>query len=1102
MASLISHASDSFKNWAQSTASGHWDRALPMFEGALSSYFEAQKGQSSSSAQDKLENTKEDIMRKQSELNSGSVDNSEMLDELSSIHAVLNKSNMILTSIDSNLEKFIKGFAGGSGGSGGSGGGSGGLVEKAEDMAEGALLGGGLKGLLGRVTGMVVGGLEGALAIALAPEVLIAAGVAATAYVGYKAYSGYQANSKFNEDEESVKSNYSGIYGEDFLKKAEANNEYNKAKNMSSGEDMQLDINTGKTPKANIDKKISDYYDHLKEELDKSASLTKSKLDILNSDLSKSIATNSNNYDDDDPTQITKKKSSEKEIQAQLLKEAELRAKIAETLDEQDKIETRKLNLLNEQAEKLALANGIISVNNTIVSGSDYKGIPGYSEGRHAELGTGGPGSDANRNPMGVIGGGGNPVQQTSPGGSRPHQSSSLGTGDPHQSSSSIVAKGALAKNQNEAYTALTDLGYDDKTARTMVANFSGESLENPADTHPDRSSSDPNQVAHGIASWDNVRSAHIKEQFGKSPEEMTIPEQMKAFDWETEKYTPEIYKKLHDPSISPEEKLGLLIHKVERPGDPEAAMRKRLAYYNGFNPSKPESQQAIGVGDSIGVGYNLTNNKNLGGADGTKTMMGDSMIAKQGAHSSEILENVKATLKADPDAFKGKNVNFSTGFTNDAPNAQSSVNPKEYQSALDAYKLIKDSGARDIVVSGMSQDDKFGPGREALARFGTETGATMAPNFKARADDPLQAHPGSDYYKGVSKMFKPEEGDPAPKSRQEVLDHLTEMKNRGLITSPQCVNLAMASVGLKYGDSKEGGHVGDWRKAGDITDKTAANTPIATFLDRSYRPSNLYDGGQGVGMPKANKDHAAVLTGQYRRDKDGNLEAEIADQSSGQGIFNGESGHTHWISATGPEGTGGERNLNNYHLIGVKSGGLLGGSRNAETQRLAREEKQRLAREKKQIQDAITAEKAKLKSTPKMSHSEEHDRLDMKNLPDLHTNIVSDKFDPPSIIPVPKDNPDAMRQASVEFYNAKTAKEDTTSALVDHTSKHEIMKMKDSKSHQAPASPSKVLQNKHMDHIEKKKELKEAMHSVAPPDHRLSRLFLTNSPNGGTVNT
>lgn len=146
------------------------------------------------------------------------------------------------------------------------------------------------------------------------------------------------------------------------------------------------------------------------------------------------------------------------------------------------------------------------------------------------------------------------------------------------------IAKGALAKNQQEMYNAAIAEGLSPTAARALVANTSGESLRNPADVHHDPSRSNPNQMAHGIASWDDARSARIMKQFGKMPQDMTVAEQTKAMIWEQKNFYPKTWQALSGGG-SAESMTGTLVSDFERPGNVAQATSQRLGYLKGFNP-------------------------------------------------------------------------------------------------------------------------------------------------------------------------------------------------------------------------------------------------------------------------------------------------------------------------------------------------------------------------------------------------------------------------------------------------------------------------------------------------------------------------------------
>lgn len=145
----------------------------------------------------------------------------------------------------------------------------------------------------------------------------------------------------------------------------------------------------------------------------------------------------------------------------------------------------------------------------------------------------------------------------------------------------SLEGKKGLARNQQEAYNALRAEGLSPSAAKIMVANLTGESLRNPADVHADPSRRNPGQKAHGIASWDDARSARIAKQFGKSPEQMTVTEQSKALAWEMKNHYKSAWADLNNEQLPTNERLHSVIKKFEAPADPHGATVTRMDHLN-----------------------------------------------------------------------------------------------------------------------------------------------------------------------------------------------------------------------------------------------------------------------------------------------------------------------------------------------------------------------------------------------------------------------------------------------------------------------------------------------------------------------------------------
>ncbi|MCX7898476.1 MAG: hypothetical protein N2444_00035 [Methylocystis sp.] len=132
-------------------------------------------------------------------------------------------------------------------------------------------------------------------------------------------------------------------------------------------------------------------------------------------------------------------------------------------------------------------------------------------------------------------------------------------------------------------------------------------------------------------------------------------------------------------------------------------------------------------------------------------------------------------------------------------------------------------------------------------------------------------------------------------------------------LESEQCVALAKAMVG-----SRES--VRTWRPGpGAMSGALVPGTPIATFLDRSGRPSSRYDGG-GTGAPGNHTTHAAVFES-YARDRGGRIVGiNVWEQFKGS---HGQRRKTYFAQGFGTN------NAANYRAILDNSGRPLGGRRN-----------------------------------------------------------------------------------------------------------------------------------------------------------------------------
>jgi uncharacterized membrane protein YgcG len=438
----------------------------------------------------------------------------------------------------------------------------------------------------------------------------------------------------------------------------------------------------------------------------------------------------------------------------------------------------RLLGMLHKEQEKTNDILTNISLDTTKASADGGPDWHKYLQNASYVTGGDGGGGGALGGASGSWGGGGGGTGSWSGGGGgagMPGAPSMIrGRGGGFNVSGSTVAKGALKANQAAAYAAAKQAGLSDSSARALVANMSGEALSDPSNVHADPSRSNPNQMAHGIVQWDDKRSAAIKAQFGKMPQDMTVAEQTKAAIWEMK--TNPAYKDTWaalQGGGSAESKIGTLVSNYERPADKAAAIAGRIRYLHGMSVGDGGGAFAGGGGSSGG-----------GGASG----------------------------------------NWG----------------------------VKDSS--------------------------------------------------------------------------DVIDHLKEMRDKGLVTNQQCVSLATAAVGIKLGSGREGANVHDWRR-GDAAQGggLVAGTPISTFLDRQGRTTDLYAGG-GSGTMGAHLDHAAIFE-KYIRNKGGAITGmDVAEQYKG-------SGGTHSRAYMFGRGWG-EGDAANYYAVKTASGGYLGGKANPMSRR------------------------------------------------------------------------------------------------------------------------------------------------------------------------
>jgi len=206
------------------------------------------------------------------------------------------------------------------------------------------------------------------------------------------------------------------------------------------------------------------------------------------------------------------------------------------------------------------------------------------------------------------------------------------------------AAKGDLGANQNEVYKTARSEGLSDNAARALAANFSGESLANPADRSGD------NGQAQGIAQWHPGRAAAIKAQFGKDPADMTVAEQTRAAIWEM-KTNPDYAQSWAalNSGMRPEQMLGALVSNYERPANTMAALQERQRYLAGLPASMG------GNGGSMWAGSDLPNGIPQGGASLSTMGMAHPVTTSSSSNSINISRlDVNAPQATDANGIAG----------------------------------------------------------------------------------------------------------------------------------------------------------------------------------------------------------------------------------------------------------------------------------------------------------------------------------------------------------------------------------------------------------------------------------------------------------------
>ena len=124
-------------------------------------------------------------------------------------------------------------------------------------------------------------------------------------------------------------------------------------------------------------------------------------------------------------------------------------------------------------------------------------------------------------------------------------------------------------------------------------------------------------------------------------------------------------------------------------------------------SPTPP--QPPLFFGDSIAVGYG----KNYPGK------------RREGASPNEIYSYLLEQLKNNPDSFRGRVINLSTGVSN---------NPSDFNSIVNQFDLLKRSNANKINILGAA-NITYGKENQKIKEFSDKYGFNFLGGFKPSSD-------------------------------------------------------------------------------------------------------------------------------------------------------------------------------------------------------------------------------------------------------------------------------------------------------------------------------------------------------------------------------
>jgi hypothetical protein len=294
-------------------------------------------------------------------------------------------------------------------------------------------------------------------------------------------------------------------------------------------------------------------------------------------------------------------------------------------------------------------------------------------------------------------------------------------------------------------------------------------------------------------------------------------------------------------------------------------------------------------------------------------------------------------------------------------------------------------------------------------------------------------------------------------KSPEEALDHIKSMRNKGLITDEECVTLAMASVGIRKGSGQIGSNVHQWRfkpNENAFDKELPIGTPVSTHLNRDGSQSSLYAGG-GSGTRGAGLDHAGIIAGYRYNSATKQKEMGIVEQFDNIQRKLGVKERINWLPAQGF----GEHGARNYSAILGPDGEPINPGENP-----------LYHQQHPAMFDPKYSEE--LNANMKKRQNQTYQPL----ISDGKNAGISDTYHAPEYFPDYADPSIAAQQSSAAYISKMAIDKEAKSSVQASSAQHIKNTFMENKNH-----------DKH--HDDKHHDKKDAG-QVAPPDHRIVKLF------------